>query len=319
MNILKKLIVFIVFAFLAYNATVIISFNRYVSEYINPESKNPPTTEELVKRYESLNPVQQYLSRYSSIENGIIDRVKNTHTNTSGDAKVSVFTQNGSYVGTYMGELTDTDVPNGAGKVVFTNKDGVNCTYEGEFSDGVLSGYGTLSFATGQIIKGSFRDGMLNGYGEMYDENGKISSRGSYINNKLNGNGILFDKNGKTIFSGTFEYGLPSMADYKALCESVEYDVLKNNPTSLVGKNICLTGELSDVHIDKNSKQFHLFTPTKDPTASFLVYCEDPEISFNLSNEYTIYGYCLDYGAITNSHSVTTNGLKLSGYHFENN
>ena len=318
MNIMSKLIFLLILAFLSYNIAVIISFNHQVRTYMDPDAKEPITYDELNEKYEKLNPVQQYLSRYSDIENGIIDKVANSHVNPNGDSEVTIFTQNGSYAGLYAGELTGSNSPNGAGNVVFTNKDGVKCTYEGEFSDGVLSGYGILSFATGETMKGSFQNGLLNGYGEMYYANGKIQARGSFINNKLNGNGILFDKNGNVIFNGVLNYGIPQKNDYTPICENVEYNVLKSNPKSLVGKNICISGVLSDVHIDENSKQFYLFTPNNDPTASFLVYCEDSATTFNLTENYTIYGYCQDYGTITNSHSIKNNGVKLNGYHFEN-
>lgn len=67
---------------------------------------------------------------------------------------------------TYVGCHT-SEQPDGVGKIIF----GLDCWYEGEFSNGVMQGLGIYRWP-GKVVRGWWRNGMLDGYGDIEDRQG---------------------------------------------------------------------------------------------------------------------------------------------------
>ena len=79
--------------------------------------------------------------------------------------------------------------------------------YEGNFTEGVLNGYGTINFTTGYRYEGNIVDFFPDGYGIMYYKNGNIAYCGTFKEGKQSGNGKQYYENGNLEYEGTFEDG----------------------------------------------------------------------------------------------------------------
>ena len=97
------------------------------------------------------------------------------------------------------------DMRNGKGKIKFIN---TGDSYEGDFLDDKITGYGEYIWSNKQKYIGNFIDGMMNGKGKYTWPDGK-EYEGEYINDKREGQGKFKWKNGD-IFEGTFHDGKPN-------------------------------------------------------------------------------------------------------------
>lgn len=71
--------------------------------------------------------------------------------------------------------------------------------YEGQFRDGVQSGYGVLHRDGGHVeYEGSWHNGMFDGKGVQYFENGE-KYEGSFKEDKFHGDGVFY-KDDSTIY-----------------------------------------------------------------------------------------------------------------------
>jgi len=88
--------------------------------------------------------------------------------------------------GLYTGE-TENEVPNGQGTFIFRDSiNSVDGVLKGNFRDGKLNGYGTLTYSDGENYKGGYKDGEFNGQGTYtYANGGKYV--GEYKDGKRNG------------------------------------------------------------------------------------------------------------------------------------
>jgi hypothetical protein len=77
--------------------------------------------------------------------------------------------------------------------------------YDGDFKNDKLHGRGHL-INNGEIYEGDFFEGIKSGYGKIYYKNGE-KFEGQMRDNKRNGTGNLYKKNGE-IFEGIFENDL---------------------------------------------------------------------------------------------------------------
>ena len=104
----------------------------------------------------------------------------------------------------YKGEFSN-DLKNGKGKVIYKN---TGESYEGEFKDDKLTGYGCYKWNNNHIYNGQFLNGNMNGIGYYtWPEGGYY--KGNYINNIKEGKGEFMWPDGR-IFKGNFKEGKPN-------------------------------------------------------------------------------------------------------------
>jgi len=80
-------------------------------------------------------------------------------------------------------------------------------TYEGEFKDGFISGFGKYKWRNNESFEGPFEDGKINGVGTYKWADG-FEYYGNYTNNTKEGDGIFKWPNGRT-YKGPFKLGNP--------------------------------------------------------------------------------------------------------------
>jgi hypothetical protein len=79
-----------------------------------------------------------------------------------------------------------TNLPDGKGRIKYLNHDNNIDTYDGDFNQGELSGYGTIVYKNLEIYKGQILCSKRHGFGLMYSSNGKYLYDGSWINDSIN-------------------------------------------------------------------------------------------------------------------------------------
>ena len=104
---------------------------------------------------------------------------------TNGEALAST---NHAYWGDYYGECGPGQIPQGLGKIIFSQSTGSQAIYIGTFKDGYAHGQGTLYYDEGlDIIKyeGEFKKGFgLHGIGYNHYRDGRVE-KVRMINNEL--------------------------------------------------------------------------------------------------------------------------------------
>ena len=118
---------------------------------------------------------------------------------------------------TYLGCFSD-DLKHGKGKLIYNTGDqyyegeftngqltgkgfyhwGNNCTYEGDFLDGQMHGKGIYKWPDGNEYEGDYINNIKEGFGEFRWENGK-KYKGPYKNGKPHGIGTITMKDGATM------------------------------------------------------------------------------------------------------------------------
>ncbi len=119
----------------------------------------------------------------------------------------------------YTGELKD-GLLNGYGILSFSD----NSTYEGELLNGVYDGQGSYTDASGNEYVGDFDNGIFSGNGKIEFYDGGFY-QGDFKNGTYYGSGILVMGNGET-FEGSFLDGLPhgnGIYKYKEKIQRAEY------------------------------------------------------------------------------------------------
>lgn len=116
---------------------------------------------------------------------------------------VSGDSQQMTYTGEYTGKWK-SKMPYGQGKWtgIYENGDFTcDCYYDGEWKDGVPSGYGIQEYGNGQKYEGEFADGRPNGQGTLtYAEDDEANRRdyvGEWVDGKKNGQGVMTWKDGQ--------------------------------------------------------------------------------------------------------------------------
>ena len=118
----------------------------------------------------------------------------------------------------YDGDVNDRGVPDGKGFIRWANGN----TYEGDFRNNSVTGYGVSHYADGTVYKGEMKDGQWNGYGECVfaesTEKYLASYKGEWRMNSLHGKGRGVYRNG-TVYEGIYTdnrltgYGILHYAD----------------------------------------------------------------------------------------------------------
>ncbi len=73
--------------------------------------------------------------------------------------------------GKYTGEVNSSKLPHGHGTLEIPYLD---CTYEGDFKNGKMTGWGVMTWKTGTVYEGDFVDGRREGYGKMTYSDGGV-------------------------------------------------------------------------------------------------------------------------------------------------
>ena len=122
----------------------------------------------------------------------------------------------------YIGYFSN-DLRNGKGKIIY-KKTGES--YEGDFKNDELTGFGTYKWNNNHIYKGEFLNGNMNGMGYYtWPEGGYY--KGNYINNIKEGYGEFMWPDGK-IFKGSFNNGKPHGKGI-LIIKNIEKEVIFNN------------------------------------------------------------------------------------------
>ncbi|KAJ0406189.1 hypothetical protein P43SY_000373 [Pythium insidiosum] len=89
-------------------------------------------------------------------------------------------------------------------RMTITFPDGA--TYEGEMTDGKITGYGKYTSSTGVVDEGFFRDGLLQGENCRRTFPDGTIQRGTFVDGELHGRGLLRERNGDE-YDGFFDVG----------------------------------------------------------------------------------------------------------------
>ncbi len=318
MNHLKKTILVILILLLIYNTIVIMIENRKIRNYL----QNPPETMEeileLEENYNKLNFFQKYFVHESEI-----NLLKENFENRAEEKNVlndtaTVYFDDGSKTGDYSGK-TVNDVPHGIGKFDFTTSNGTNCTYEGEFEEGNITGYGTLTFSNGYKYVGNFRNGNLNGYATKYNPDGYIIEQGEFINNQLYGEGALYDDNQNVIYEGAFQQGIPQNRDYYAFCSEVNYSDISNDIQAYINANVKISGTVSDIITNEDRTKQYIITPDGAETNSICIQHKGKAINIAVGNSITVYGYFTGKKVFHDSLQKAYNDLNINSFYITRN
>lgn len=316
MNWLNKVILLIIAAIVLFNLIGVIALNREIRSLIKNSDENPEALARVEEKYNNLNPVLKHFVHYSEVEN-INENIGTHHIVTLGDESVqaTVYSQYGSTTGAYQGELLG-EQPDGLGKFTFLDKNGQECTYEGEFVEGKIQGTGEMRLASGEVQKGGFFEGELNGYGVKYNSDGTLREKGVFVNNTLNGTGAIYGQ-GSLIYEGVFEYGLPEKNKFIQVSSAVGIDELLANTGKYVNKPIAVTGILTYGYIGEDQKQYYIFSQKDNENQRFLLDYSGKKTSFALWSKYTVYGCYVKDESITDNLGKTTNGVRIKGFYAE--
>ena len=96
-------------------------------------------------------------------------------------------------------------IPCGKGKEYFN--DGKNICFEGEYKNGIRSGFGIYyNYSGGKIYEGECENGTPNGYGTIYYENGNKMYEGNWEDDTYHGEGVKYYENGGKEYEGEWKY-----------------------------------------------------------------------------------------------------------------
>ena len=79
--------------------------------------------------------------------------------------------------------------------------------YVGAWSNGKMHGQGIYMFANGFSYQGQFKNGMIDGFGTMTDPTGRKLYEGDYVNGKMHGKGTYTFPDG-SYYTGEMKYDL---------------------------------------------------------------------------------------------------------------
>lgn len=94
-----------------------------------------------------------------------------------------IYTKEWNDVNMYQGFVNPlTGLYEGNGRIKFLNPNSPTQVYLGSFTQGKLTGSGTIWYSDGTIYKGQVVDGKRNGMGSLYSHNGKFQYDGQWLN-----------------------------------------------------------------------------------------------------------------------------------------
>lgn len=91
--------------------------------------------------------------------------------------------------------------------------------YQGEFSNNLREGHGTVYFPEGGLYSGSWVCGNMQGNGTLFLENREKAYEGEWFQGKFQGNGTLFNENPR--FSQGAQLNLEDFKDFARISEDL--------------------------------------------------------------------------------------------------
>lgn len=147
----------------------------------------------------------------------------------------------------------DGNVSNGyvSGEGTLYNKAG-NVVYTGTFDRNKYEGNGTCNYDSGNIkYRGTFHENLFEGDGTLFREDGTRSYSGSFAAGMKNGLGILYDSGENEIYSGTFS------SDNIVYSELLGKSVAEANDCYKGKKDLYTTNDESVVIMDDIGAVYH--------------------------------------------------------------
>ncbi|MDO4557018.1 MAG: hypothetical protein Q4B70_18055 [Lachnospiraceae bacterium] len=153
----------------------------------------------------------------------------------------------GEREGVYTGEVKE-ELPNGEGKFITENEEGVEWYYEGSWVNGQMEGTGCQVWdELGQKHEGNYKDSHYEGKGKWY-ENDVLIYEGNFVNDLYDGKGKLLNANGDTVYEGKFKAGVPTNQDaVRNSAKSVSFDDLARDEMAYYGDIVSVSGEIIQV------------------------------------------------------------------------
>ena len=317
MNYLSKCILGVLAVAFVYHSIVVISFNRKIRSYVENPPENMQKIEDLKNRYEKLDAVQKFFVHRSELEMVEKDFVDDSKKIVVENHRCSMFFEDGKQDGTYTGEIYES-IPEGDGKFTYYNKEGVLCVYEGEFSNGEMTGIGVLTFEDGTKYAGRFRSGVLNGNATIYNPEGYIIKKGDFVAGKLNGIGTIYDPYGIEIYSGRFVADIPTKREYKDVCELTTFAQIEADTESFVNKNLAIKGVVTDVVIQEDMTVLYVISIAGNRNKNIcLNYIGESGVNIRQGDNKTFYGYCEGYRTFVGNSGENYGGMFIKTYHFD--
>lgn len=314
MNNLSKCILIILTVLIVYNSVVIIHFNRTIRKYADEPPQNISVVEKLKNNYEKLNFIQKYFVRYSEIEmieDSVMDETKVIDVE---NYNCSVRFVDGSRDGIYTGEMYE-EVPDGNGSFSYINE-GSSITYNGEFTRGEITGFGTMLFEDGSRHVGFFEQGVLDGYGMWYNSDGKIVRKGEFISGKLNGVATIYDSLGVEIYTGRFIADIPTERAYKESCAETTFAQLESDTEAYINKNVKISGVITEIAIQEDMTVYYVMNIAGNTHKNICIeYIGNEKISIREGDKLSFYGYCSGYRQYMSSDGILNGGMIIKTYY----
>lgn len=314
-NYLSKCILVLLAVFFVYNSVVIITYNRKIRSYINEPPKNIEQVEKLRNGYERLNFIQKYFvhsSEIEIIENSMIDEKDIVRVEGK---SLSIYFEKGSREGTYSGEMYE-NMPDGKGMFTYYLDDGTICSYDGDFDDGTMTGFGIMTFSDGRKYAGEFKDGMLDGFAVMYNSDGYMIKKGKFVAGELNGIATIYDDYGLEIYSGRFISGIPTEREYKDSCQDATFAELEADADAYVNKNLCIKGVITDIAIQEDMTVMYIINIAGNSHKNVCIeYIGNRGQNIREGDSMEFYGYFAGYRSFINNNGQKNGGMIIKTYY----
>ncbi len=158
----------------------------------------------------------------------------------------------GERSGTYTGEITLLEgYPNGSGRFETQDVSGMKWYYEGEFTDGTITGKGKCVWEDGQMKEGSYIEGEMV-EGTVVNAAGIKIYEGHQTGEKYDGEGKFFNKKGDIVYQGKFTAGKPEKNSFISTCTKANYMELNRNPERYIRDCFSFDGKVQQVTEKEN-------------------------------------------------------------------
>ena len=271
--------------------------------------------ENIKKEYQSLNFIQRYFVRESEIElvqSSVIDTDKMEFVE---QYTCNIIFAEGSKWGSYTGELYENQ-PDGNGLFTYYLDDGSSCTYDGEFKNGRMEGFGMMTFEDGTKYVGQFASGILDGYASIYNPDGYMIKKGNFVSGKLNGIATIYDNYGQEIYEGRFISDVPTEGEYISSCIDATFAEIENDTERYVNKNVKIKGVVTEIAIQEDMTVLYVMNIAGNSHKNICIeYIGNHGMNIRQGDSLTFYGYCAGYRQFVSSSGANHGGMIIKTYY----